>query len=87
MPSVRYESVTWDRASYENTGYLYCNGLLIGDIAKPASNLIISGHDGGIFSLNAPTISLVDNNGLLPVDLATFRRKIDVFGTVVNDAP
>ena len=55
------------------SGYLFCNGILIGDFESPPRNLVVGDLDsgiGGIWSAIPPTISVTDNNGGLPLDLA-----------------
>lgn len=63
----KYEKVEWERLN--RGGELYCNGILIGDIHKPSEHLIFQNSNDFWVARN-PTISIIDNNGNLPVDLA-----------------
>jgi len=75
----KYEYVAWDRTSRarfprRNTddlsGFLYSNGILIGDLKEPDHELVLN-DDYSLLSVSPPpTISIIDHNAYLPVDLA-----------------
>lgn len=81
----KYETVMWDRTvrtteskssreyylGTEVSGYLYSNGILIGDVLSPRADLVLDDHQYSLLEIApAPTISIVDHNAYLPVDLA-----------------
>lgn len=52
-------------------GRAYCNDILVGDFARNETRSYPLGreHDG-VFEFRHPTVSIVDNNGRLPLDLS-----------------
>ena len=83
VTGTMYTEVQWDRTTHrwrrysgwaENQcGYVFCNGILVGDLLEPQSSLIVkesSSRVGGVWEIVAPTISVKDNSGLMPLDLA-----------------
>ena len=81
VEGTRYEQVRWDRNPHRwkrhwghverQCGYLFCNELLVGALDAPSTELIIKDKNiGNAWSVVPPTISVVDNNGLLPLTLA-----------------
>jgi hypothetical protein len=82
VSGTKYDKVQWDRTSRAYkvswgfqyvSGYVFCNGILIGDLKNPATNLIARGPRwaiGDVWKAVAPTVSISDNNGILPLDLS-----------------
>jgi hypothetical protein len=79
VSSSRYESIKWDRQLRKpgrywphEGGFLYCNGILVGDIENPDDDLIISNKQdvGNVWDVFPPTVSIVDYSANLPLDLA-----------------
>jgi molecular chaperone HtpG len=76
--NAQYDRVEWDRTKHtinwgEATGYLFCNGILVGDLARPQTDLIVRSpisQIGNTWRVTAPTVSIMDNDGILPLDLA-----------------
>jgi hypothetical protein len=78
----KYENVAWDRTSRylssesyygrnSLSGYLYSNGILVGDVNDPSKSLLIEEARYGLLGIYPPpTVSIVDHNANLPVDLA-----------------
>jgi hypothetical protein len=70
VESDAYQSVAWDRSIEDKAGYLYCNGILVGDFYRPPTDLIVPEDRNSLWELRPPTISIIDNDGNLPLDLA-----------------
>ena len=81
---TEYERVRWDRSTHRwkswwgatehQCGYLFCNDLLIGDLHNPPDDLVIENeYIGDAWEIVRPVISITDNNGILPLDLARRR--------------
>ncbi len=74
VPSEKYQEIAWDRdvarGSGAKTGLLYCNGILVGDLTNPPTNLVIKDADYQHWRLKVPTTSIIDSDGILPVDLS-----------------
>lgn len=76
--SSRYAEVEWDRTIPNATreheiemGYLYCNGIIVGDIDKPSKSLLFDEKTNfQALSINAPTVRVTDYDANLPLDLA-----------------
>jgi hypothetical protein len=74
--SGKYDQVLWDRSvrpdkdwSTRRSGFLYCNGILVGDIRKPSTELVLS-RSRRLMNIDPPTVSVTDYNAELPLDLA-----------------
>lgn len=73
----RYQKVIWNRTtpfapdSLSDMGYLYCNGILVGDINKPRTDLLINrAIPTEELILRSPTVLVTDYDANLPLDLA-----------------
>jgi molecular chaperone HtpG len=70
----KYKEVVWDRTIHRTgsrIGYLYCNGILVGDLLKPPTDLLFSNRaDTQPLTIQMPNVLITDYDANLPLDLA-----------------
>jgi hypothetical protein len=94
IADTKYDRIRWDRTTHRweresghpefQSGYLFCNDLLVGDLRNPPTGFVVSTTAiGDAWQIVPPTISITDNNGALPLDLA--RRRFARHDPVLAD--